>query len=271
MLPLQCAIRKCGPRNSLETHGHPGHGQECTDAGLQALAGGCSTLTSLSLYWNVKYTDVGISAVARANPRLQNLSVSGCKFLTDAGAIAITENCTALTTLDLTRCVMTTDKALISAAVNCRNLQTLLLYASASPGDQGVQTVLRNLTNLQVLDLCGAKDLTDEGFEPLLSGQPGQMPSLRRLNLGWCCNLGDKCLTGVGRGCPALLYLYVLGNKKMTMEGLRCISTGCTRLCGLDICGLCDIQDRSLPAISPMFPSLTLLAKLGVAPNYDDV
>ena len=36
------------------------------DVGLQDLAKGCSTLKSLSLYWNVKYTDVGISAIVRS-------------------------------------------------------------------------------------------------------------------------------------------------------------------------------------------------------------
>jgi len=33
---------------------------------------------------------------------------------------------------------------------------------------------------------------------------------------------------------------------------------------------LLQIQDRSLAAVAPLFPNLTLLAKLGTAPNYDD-
>lgn len=38
------------------------------DEGLLQLSKGCSSLTALSLYWNVKYTDVGISAIAKSLP-----------------------------------------------------------------------------------------------------------------------------------------------------------------------------------------------------------
>ena len=38
------------------------------DEGLLQLSKGCSSLTTLSLYWNVKYTDVGISAIAKSLP-----------------------------------------------------------------------------------------------------------------------------------------------------------------------------------------------------------
>ena len=55
----------------------------------------------------------------------------------------------------------------------------------------------------------------------------------------------------------------------MTMEGLQCLSVGCTRLRGMDVCGL-RLPDRSMAALQPLFPNLTSLAKLGQAPNYDD-
>ena len=41
------------------------------------------------------------------------------------------------------------------------------------------------------------------------------MPILQRLNLGWCVKLGDGTLDAVGKGCPNLEYLYLLGNTNM--------------------------------------------------------
>ena len=215
--------------------------QDCTDEGLVELSKGCTSLTKLSLYWNVKYTHAGISAIARANTGLQSLSLSGCKLVSDDAAAVIAQSCTGLTELDLTRCVTLTDEALSRVSCTCRSLTTLLLYASAAPADAGLQAVLRELTLLQVLDICGSSKLSDAAFEPLATGPVASMASLRRLNLGWCCKLGDGTLAAVARGCPGLQYLYLLGNKEMTMEGLRDISGGCPALCGLDICGLCQV------------------------------
>ncbi len=55
----------------------------------------------------------------------------------------------------------------------------------------------------------------------------------------------------------------------MTMDGLRSLAAGCSRLVGMDVCGL-RLPDRSMSALQPLFPALTSLAKLGQAPNYDD-
>ena len=73
----------------------------------------------------------------------------------------------------------------------------------------------------------------------------------------------------LARGCAALEYLYLLGNPHMTLDGLHSLSRGCTRLRGMDVCGL-KLADRSMQALAPLFPQLTSLAKLGQAPNYDD-
>lgn len=41
------------------------------------------------------------------------------------------------------------------------------------------------------------------------------MPVLERLNLGWCVRLADGSLHAIGKGCPSLQYLYLLGNTNM--------------------------------------------------------
>ncbi len=97
----------------------------------------------------------------------------------------------------------------------------------------------------------------------------GTLSALRKLNLGWCPRLSDCTLEALGRGCSSLEQLYLLGNPNMTLEGLRSLSRGCTRLRGMDVCGL-KLADRSMAALRPLFPQLTSLAKLGQAPNYDD-
>ena len=92
---------------------------------------------------------------------------------------------------------------------------------------------------------------------------------MRKLNLGWCPQLTDRTLELLSAGCPALEYLYLLGNRSMTLDGLQCLARGCLRLRGMDVCGL-QLSDRSMVALAPLFPNLTSLAKLGQAPNYDD-
>ncbi len=105
-----------------------------------------------------------------------------------------------------------------------------------------------------------------QGLEPCSAGSAS---SLLKLNIGWCPKLTDQALVALGRGCTALQYLYLLGNPNMTMDGLRSLAAGCSRLVGMDVCGL-RLPDRSMPALQPLFPALTSLAKLGQAPNYDD-
>ena len=62
--------------------------------------------------------------------------------------------------------------------------------------------------------------------------------------------MGDETLEAVGRGCPNLQYLYLLGNKRMTLAGLERLSKGCPILCGIDICGPSTLtQDDNLPMI----------------------
>lgn len=105
-----------------------------------------------------------------------------------------------------------------------------------------------------------------QGLEPC---RTGTVSSLRKLNIGWCPKLTNGSLESLAKGCPALEYLYLLGNPNMTMEGLHSLSAGCSKLRGMDVCGL-RLPDRSMAALGPLFPNLTSLAKLGQAPNYDD-
>ncbi len=137
--------------------------QDYTDDGLQALAKGCSSLTDLSLYWNVKIGDNGICAIVKQNTALTKLCLSGCKRLTDDGVVEVVKACTKLVSLDLTRCCALTDKALESISQQCTLLEDLRFYAcGAGLGDSGVGALVRSLHRLQVLDICGSSRLTDE-------------------------------------------------------------------------------------------------------------
>jgi F-box/leucine-rich repeat protein 2/20 len=137
--------------------------QDYTDDGLEALAKGCSSLTDLSLYWNVKIGDKGISSMVRNNSSITKLSLSGCKRLTDEGAVEVAKSCVGLISLDLTRCCALTDKALESIGQCCTLLEDLRFYAcGAGFGDAGVGALARSLNRLQVLDLCGSSRITDE-------------------------------------------------------------------------------------------------------------
>ena len=262
--------------------------QELTDCGLMSLAGNVTKLTNLGLYWNVKISDEGLQTICQSNTSLTSLRLSGCKRLTDFSVTSITSSCSFLTSLDLTRCPKITDAGLRTISSHS-TLETLLLYACSGFGDDGVSALVGSLHNLPVLDLCGTGELTDEVwrndfFSPdqvklsLTQIDCGQgltpcstlsIPRLRKLNIGWCPKLTNKTLEALGKGCPALEYLYLLGNPSMDLDGLQSLAKGCTKMCGMDICGL-RLPDRSMSAMLPLFPNLTTLAKLGQAPNYND-
>mmetsp|Transcript_29445 Transcript_29445/g.68813 ORF Transcript_29445/g.68813 Transcript_29445/m.68813 type:complete len:325 (+) Transcript_29445:79-1053(+) len=241
--------------------------QDYTDQGLAELAKTCTGLTTLNLYWNVNIGDDGVSKIVHANPSLTSLNLSGCKGITDLGASKVAHSCRKLVHLDLTRCVSLTNPGLEELAKNCTDLVELRFYACGYVGNTGVTALLSHLRRIRVLDLCGSKEITDDGINAI---RYGGVKELRKLNLGWCVKLGDGTLQAISEGCPNLQYLYLLGNTNMTTEGLQSVSKGCPALCGLDICGLSKVQDRSSAAMTALFPNLTLLAKLGAAPYYDD-
>jgi F-box/leucine-rich repeat protein 2/20 len=60
---------------------------EITDAGIRALASGCTQLQSLNIGDCYEITDEGIRAVASGCPQLRSLDIGDCDniFVTDAG------------------------------------------------------------------------------------------------------------------------------------------------------------------------------------------
>mmetsp|Transcript_21935 Transcript_21935/g.42628 ORF Transcript_21935/g.42628 Transcript_21935/m.42628 type:complete len:326 (-) Transcript_21935:317-1294(-) len=241
--------------------------QDYTDEGLADLSRTCTSLRTLSLYWNVNIGDEGVTKITAANSSLTSLNLSGCKGLTDLGAAKVAHSCPKLTQLDLTRCPALTNPGLVELAKRCTQLVELRFYACGYIGNEGVSALLSHLHKIRLLDLCGSKEITDEALETV---RGGGVKNLVKFNLGWCVKLADGSLAAIGEGCPNLQYLYLLGNTNMTTEGLKHVSRGCPKLCGLDICGLSKVDDRSNAAMKELFPNLTLLAKLGAAPYYDD-
>lgn len=103
-----------------------------SDAGIAAIASGCTELVTLDVRGCAQLTPASVTAVARHCPSLQRLCLAGCTAMDDAamGVLAGSRCASTLVDLDVTRC-----KSVSSAAV--RNM-LFKCSALARPPSDGV-------------------------------------------------------------------------------------------------------------------------------------
>lgn len=232
--------------------------QEVDDDGLIAVAQRCPSLTSLSLYWNVRGTDAGFGRILRAQKgeSLKNLCFSGCKHLSDQTVQKIVSRGQMLEVLDLTRCPKVSDAGIQLVCECCDRLQILRLYAMAQLSAQAF-TSLSRLVRLEELDLCGCRIEDDAVVDLFTAASPSPMHTL---NLTWCPALTDAAVVAIASHCPKLTWLSIFGNTNITSLAIEALAAGASGplIKALDIRGLTQaaeyaVEPRSLKKI---FPSL---------------
>ena len=114
---------------------------QVTDAGIEALAKNCTSLTAINLEWCQQVTDAGIEAFAKNCTSLTDIDLSGCRQVTDAGIEALAKNCTSLTDINL--CGFYRVSAGVEETLRARGIKVTLQLQQLVNGDAACTGTVR--------------------------------------------------------------------------------------------------------------------------------
>ncbi|CAI5964380.1 unnamed protein product [Closterium sp. NIES-64] len=165
------AVARCPKLEALVVVRTP----DCTDAGMAAIAAGCTGLRRLHIEgWAPGHIgDTGLGAIARCCRDLQEL-------------VLVAHSCTAASLKPL--------------ATNCRGLERLTLCSSSAMGDLEMACLAYGCPSLRRLCVKGCSRVTDLGIIALANG----CPSLQRLKVRRCSNVTPSSLDFLQKQRPAL-------------------------------------------------------------------
>lgn len=204
-----------------------------TTLGLKAVASGCPSLKSFSL-WNVSSVgDEGLIEIANGCQQLEKLDLCKCPAISDKALIAVAKKCPNLTELSLESCPSIRNEGLQAIGKFCPNLKAISIKDCAGVGDQGIAGLFSStslvltkvkLQALAVSDLSLAvighygKTVTDLvlNFLPNVSergfwvmGNANGLHKLKSLTIASCRGVTDVGIEAVGKGCPNLKSVYL--------------------------------------------------------------
>ncbi|GJP67682.1 hypothetical protein CLOP_g24475 [Closterium sp. NIES-67] len=173
---------------------------QLTDRGLQAVAR-CPKLEALVVVRTPDCTDAGMAAIAAGCTGLRRLHVEGWApgHIGDTGLGAIARCCRDLQELVLVAhsCTAASLKPL---ATNCRGLERLTLCSSSAMGDLEMACLAYGCPSLRRLCVKGCSRVTDLGIIALANG----CPSLQRLKVRRCFNVTPSSLDFLQKQRPGL-------------------------------------------------------------------
>ncbi|CAI5487307.1 unnamed protein product [Closterium sp. Naga37s-1] len=155
---------------------------QITDKGLQCI-GKCPKLEALVVVRTPECTDAGMAAVAAGCSGLKRLHVEGWApgHLGDPGLSAIARHCRQLQELLLVSHACTVSSLQLLAS-NCPSLERLTLCSGHNMGDPELATLAYSCSNLRRLCVKACNKVTDLGIYALANG----CPSLQRLKVRRC-------------------------------------------------------------------------------------
>ncbi|XP_047320118.1 EIN3-binding F-box protein 2-like [Impatiens glandulifera] len=228
-----------------------------TNFGLSAIAHGCPSLKSLSL-WDVPFVgDEGMLAIANDCRSLEKLDLCQCPSITNKGLIAIAENCPNLTTLAIESCPNIGDEALLAIGRCCSRLQSITIRDCSRVRDQGLAgLLLPACSSLTKIKLHG---LTITDFSLAVIGHYGK--ALTTLILCGLQNVSQKgfWVMANGRGLDKLVSLTITSCRGTTDVSLEAIGKGCSNLKHMNLKKCCFVSDAGLVAFAKAAGSLESL------------
>lgn len=225
-----------------------------TKVGLSAIARGCPSLRTLSL-WNVlSIGDEGLVEVANECRMLEKLDLCQCPSITNKGLTAIAENCPLLTTLSIESCCNIGNDSIRAIAQGCPKLESIFIKDCPLVGDQGLASLLSSsssvlakvkLQNLNISDfslavighygksitsltLSGLRNVTEKGF--WVMGNAQGLKALASLSISSCLGVTDLSLEAIGKGCSNLKQISLRNCCFMSNNGLLAFSTSAQTL-----------------------------------------
>ncbi|CAI5987573.1 unnamed protein product [Closterium sp. NIES-65] len=173
---------------------------QITDKGLQCI-GKCPKLEALVVVRTPECTDAGMAAVAAGCSGLKRLHVEGWApgHLGDPGLSAIARHCRQLQELLLVSHACTVSSLQLLAS-NCPSLERLTLCSGHNMGDPELATLAYSCSNLRRLCVKACNKVTDLGIYALANG----CPSLQRLKVRRCPAVSAHSLSVLQEQRPTL-------------------------------------------------------------------
>ncbi|CAL1359190.1 unnamed protein product [Linum trigynum] len=236
-------------------------GKKATDLRLAAIAVGTSSrggLGKLCIRGNHNssgygVTDLGLSAIARGCPSLRTLSLWNVPMVSDKGLSAIAKECHSIEKLDLCHCPSITDEGLAAIAGNCPNLSSLSIESCSRIGNAGLQAVAKFCPKLQSLSIKDCPLIGDQGLSALFSSSP----AISKVKLQ-SLNITDFSLAVIGYYGRAVTSLVLTGLQFVSEKGFWVMGSakGLEKLASLVITSCRGTTDVGLEAIAKGCPSL---------------
>ncbi|XP_058760254.1 EIN3-binding F-box protein 1-like [Vicia villosa] len=224
-----------------------------TNRGLSAVAHGCPSLRSLSL-WNVSSVgDKGLCEIGKRCHMLEKLDLCQSQWITNKGLIAIAEGCPNLTTLNIESCSKIGNEGLQAVAKLCPNLHSISIKDCPLVGDHGVSSLLSSASELSRVKLQ-ILNITD--FSVAVIGHYGK--SITNLVLSGLQNVNERgfWVMGVAQGLQKLVSLTITSCHGVTDASIEAIGKGCPNLKQMCLRRCCFVSDSGLVAFSKSAGSL---------------
>ncbi|KAK4265168.1 hypothetical protein QN277_026254 [Acacia crassicarpa] len=214
-----------------------------SNIGLSAVAHGCPSLRSLSL-WNVSSIgDEGLSAIARGCHMLEKLDLCQSSSISNKSLIAIAEGCPNLTTLNIESCTKIGNEGLQAISKSCPKLQCISIKDCPLVGDHGVSSLLSSASNLSRVKLQSL-NITD--FSLAVIGHYGK--EVTNMVLSGLPNVSERGFwaMGVAQGLEKLVSLTVTSCRGVTDASIGAIGRGCWNLKQMCLRKCCFVSDGGL-------------------------
>ncbi|CAL5198636.1 unnamed protein product [Lathyrus oleraceus] len=224
-----------------------------TNRGLSAVANGCPSLRSLSL-WNVSSVgDKGLCEIGKRCHMLEKLDLCHSRWITNKGLIAIAEGCPNLTTLNIESCSKIGNEGLQAVAKLCPNLHSISIKDCPLVGDHGVSSLLSSASELSRVKLQ-ILNITD--FSLAVIGHYGK--SITNLVLSGLRNVNERgfWVMGVAQGLQKLVSLTITSCHGVTDASIEAIGKGCPNLKQMCLRRCCFVSDSGLVAFAKSAGSL---------------
>eukprot|EP00698_Gefionella_okellyi_P009721 TRINITY_DN2491_c0_g5_i1.p1 TRINITY_DN2491_c0_g5~~TRINITY_DN2491_c0_g5_i1.p1 ORF type:complete len:712 (+),score=116.18 TRINITY_DN2491_c0_g5_i1:174-2309(+) len=194
--------------------------------------------------------DDGVLCSLRMSPNLTFVDVSHTN-VSDAGVQDLLSMCPNLSTLRLEACPEISDRALLLVS-QCTQLLGLHLQASSQVSDVGLSAVLQSCTLLH--DLTVPDSCTSDSLQVMQE----YSRNLRSLDVSWCEQIDDECVSALAARCCKLTRLSC---RKCTIgtEAVGAITRHLTALRSLVLTRCETIADSALRGIGDTLTALTHL------------
>ncbi|XP_010242708.1 PREDICTED: F-box/LRR-repeat protein 12 [Nelumbo nucifera] len=222
-----------------------------TDGGLSAVANGCPSLTSVSLY-RCNITDAGLESLAKFCSSLKDMNLSHCSLITDCGIGSLSRECRQLRAVTISFCRGIT-------GIGFRGCSQTLTYLEADSckfDPNGILGIVSGggleYVNVSCLSWC----IHGDGLAGIGAGFAMR---LRVLNLRMCRSVSDTSIMAIAKGCPALQEWNLALCHEVRLPGWEAIGTNCHNLEVLHVNRCRNLCDRGFQALRDGCKQLSVL------------